>query len=473
MHMIFSSLEPADVARLRTMDHALAEIGIEYLVPSVWIELKMTSVARFLAIAHHPVISKYVRHIYYAYDLLSGLSRLQWERAIESPAYIALEKAKATGDTNARYNESISKWLRFVGRKMNQGRRNCCSYGDLDRAFLIFKRYCAEQEHLREIGFLSGDLTEGLSRLPNIQLIQLVGHGTFDEYQYEIQAFLDASCNKSQLSYPSTEAARSMFLAFCRAASKTSSRLASESPDQDRGKIFEQKQMCLSLDRMPWALLKMGTEDFSLMQAGLRHVDMLDLNFTYNCRGIYQRLKEGDLHTFVKAATNLEKLCLLHRQCPECNILDLTDIVGTYQWVALSTILLSCVSITQTGFLQFCRRHQKTLSSVMLRHAWLDLRDEKTGSWCSIFSQMRNILDLKSARMRGIFSELSQGKFKQVRMEITAPRSDLPIWQHIGLYLRKKQNPEVNFFVNTTTGKGEWHYDSDGETHREMWEWDV
>ena len=84
IHMIFTYLEPAEAAAFRLVGRVVAEIGLQYLVPTAYLALNERSYDRLWAIAKHPIVSKYVVRLEYETEGLRFINRLQWDLAIKS-----------------------------------------------------------------------------------------------------------------------------------------------------------------------------------------------------------------------------------------------------------------------------------------------------------------------------------------------------------------------------------------------------
>ncbi|CAD6582235.1 MAG: hypothetical protein ASARMPRED_000908 [Alectoria sarmentosa] len=118
IHMVFRYLKATEAAGFRWAGRVVAEIGLEYLAPTVHLALKEKSYDRLLAIAEHPIVSKSVRCLHYEADTFKMQTRDQWELRIIGPAYLhsmqytpKVPKNDASSREWRAYNREISTML--------------------------------------------------------------------------------------------------------------------------------------------------------------------------------------------------------------------------------------------------------------------------------------------------------------------------------------------------------------------------
>ena len=86
--MVFTYLKPTEAAAVRWAGRVVAEIGLQYLAPTVYLTLKEESYDRLLAIAGHPTVSKYVVELDYKTEGLRPMAREDFDRMIRRTGVI-------------------------------------------------------------------------------------------------------------------------------------------------------------------------------------------------------------------------------------------------------------------------------------------------------------------------------------------------------------------------------------------------
>ena len=79
LHKIFTYMTPTEAATARLVNKQLADIGIEYIVPEVFLVLTEDSFNKCEAIAQHPKIKEHVKSLVFDGIYLERIGRQQWE----------------------------------------------------------------------------------------------------------------------------------------------------------------------------------------------------------------------------------------------------------------------------------------------------------------------------------------------------------------------------------------------------------
>ena len=189
IHMVFRYLEATEAAVFRWAGRVVAEIGLEYLAPTVHLALKEKSYDRLLAIAEHPIVSKSVRCLHYEADTFKMQTRDQWELRIIGPAYLhsmqytpEVPKNDASSREWRAYNREISTMVKIP--------RHAYKKSQLDNAFSIYQTFCADHDHLRHHGFFPQNVAKALKSFCNIKRVSSCVHGASRRYVAEIEKVL-------------------------------------------------------------------------------------------------------------------------------------------------------------------------------------------------------------------------------------------------------------------------------------------
>lgn len=192
IHMVFRYLEPTEAAAFRWAGRVVAEIGLQYLVPTVHLALMEESYDRLLAIAEHPMVSKYVVKLEYETEGLMSTDREQFDQMIRFSEVIPQRQ-----DSSERPSSSASAraWRAYE----RQSVRNIplLSQKHMNRAWSMYEQYHASQMKVQEADFFPEKIAKAMKQFSNLKRICTSADGARERYVAEIKGLLP-TCYYSQ-----------------------------------------------------------------------------------------------------------------------------------------------------------------------------------------------------------------------------------------------------------------------------------
>lgn len=152
LFMICVYLEPIDVAGVRLLNRTIAVVGLEYLVFQIHLIPKPDSFDRLLAVAEHPIASRYVTSLFYEADLLRTFrlpqnDRENWEKTIAGPCNAGLLEESQDPHFKSACDRPPKKYIRrpsTVALNHNQH----YTKRELQQAYEKYRSYRAEQRRM-------------------------------------------------------------------------------------------------------------------------------------------------------------------------------------------------------------------------------------------------------------------------------------------------------------------------------------
>lgn len=157
IHLIHKYLVPTDVANLRLVSQKVAQIGLEYLVPCIHLQLTTASYNRLIAISRHPVISKHVYGIWYDSDFLKHFS---WE---DFKKWRGTSREPAPSIHDGRSRGPCTRAQLKLEDKHEQSEME-----KIQAAYRLYQNFLNDQSELERQAFLSPQVTGAFLRLPNL-----------------------------------------------------------------------------------------------------------------------------------------------------------------------------------------------------------------------------------------------------------------------------------------------------------------
>lgn len=191
--MVFAYLAPTEAAAFRWAGKVV-EVGLQYLASTVYLRLKEESYDRLLAIAEHPVVSKSVKRLDYEADTLEVWTKEEWELLILGPARsLAMRGYSKEPEADA----SDRDWRAF-NRAMTiieTTPRHTFTKPQMDLAFSINRKFCADQQYLRQQDFFPQKVAQALKNMCNIKRVSSSSHTSdvSSRYAAEIDKVLGRS----------------------------------------------------------------------------------------------------------------------------------------------------------------------------------------------------------------------------------------------------------------------------------------
>ena len=390
--MIFTYLKPTEAAAFRLVGRAVAEVGLQYLAPIVYLALNEGSYDRLLAIAEHPVVSKYVVKLEYETEGLRFINRHQWDQVITSlPVIYSRNASSETPNRSASertwraYNRESVRDISLLNRRQTTR--------VLDRAWSIYGEYHASQKRVQEAHFFPEKIAEAMKQLPNLKTIFASADGAYKRYVAETKKLLPTYyvLRYEQFGRPSIADTTSSILS------------AAESADLRFHHFLSQ-----SINLQIFVQIK---DNLASLKKSMLHLETMNLNFAQLQRDggedesiNMEILEKGYVLDLVTSAPNLQHLSIAFSTL----WYDYTDIpfnktIGGFHWPFLKAVSLVSLCSHEQELWCFFGRHARTLKHVSLE----DIRHYE-GSWQRTFQEMRRIFafgqQLNTCRLSGCFS---------------------------------------------------------------------
>ena len=444
--MIFGYLTPTERASLRLMSSTIAAIGLKYIAISTTLTLQEDSFDRLLDIARHPVVSKFVRSLYYEHGSLSRFSRAEWEENIRTPKLTAAQNGIYWSEFPG--NNGSERGLRAFHRERNAIKAyNTYGKKRLDQAFSTYQKHCAEEDRARRSGFFLDKLISALQHFPNLETIYMLT-GSFSRYNAELVKILKGASYYHQIIHVHNLAVTRSVLAAVDRVIRDNETLNDGATNVDNGPaliarsqdpgtandndlvrndqvkfgpgdgtsnpycpeitIPGRSQSILRIKKFvseyfdPSLLLE-GVHVFSTMNRSLSHLTKLDFHLI---DGYDVKLsKVNVLHQFVKLASGLKELSVSLNGDTFLSAVGLPDVVGSFHWTSLKLVHFSMITIDAGNLQEFCSRHSSTLSNFSLGcvlmggHANTSVAGRT--AWDSMFTKIRETTKLEKACIYG------------------------------------------------------------------------
>ncbi|KAM0794124.1 hypothetical protein BDR22DRAFT_718291 [Usnea florida] len=366
IHIIFTNLEPTEAAAFRLVGRVVAAVGLQYLVPTAYLALNEESYDRLLAIAEHPIVSKYVVKLMYETEGLKFIDRRRWDHMITLPP--------------PHHSASARTWRAH--------RRQATTA--LSRAWLIYEEYHASQKRVQQAHFFPEKVAEAMKQLPNLKTIFATADGAYKRYLAEIKNLLPTGHLR-------------VYYYFGRSsdADTTSSILSAAQTVDLRCQHFLSYSINLQV-------LGQVKNNFASLKRSMLQLETMDLHFTGFQRDIesisMESLERVIVLDFLASAPKLQRLSLAF-ETSRYDILQMpfNRTIGGLHWPFLKAVSLVGLCSHEYELRDFFKRHARTLKCVSLE----DMRQYK-GSWHMTFQDMRRAFafgqQLETCRVSGYFS---------------------------------------------------------------------
>ena len=376
IHMIFTYLEPTEAAAFRLVGRVVADVGLQYLVPTAYLALNEESYDRLLAIAEHPVVSKYVVKLEYETEGLMFIDRHRWDQMI---TLLPMEASAV----------SARSWRAY--------RRQATTA--LSRAWLIYEEYHASQKRVQQAHFFPEKVTEAMKQLPNLKTIFATADGAYKRYLVEIKNLLQI-CYLREYHYSGRSSD----------ADTTSSILSAAQTVDLRCQHFLSHSINLQV-------LGQVKNNFASLKRSMIHLETMNLDLTdiqrdWDMEVINMEwIEKGYVLDFLASAPKLQHLSLAFDTCcDDDEQIPFDRTIGGLHWPFLKAVSLVSLCSDQHELWDFFRRHARTLKHVSLRNM-----HHYEGSWKSTFQQMRREFgfgqQLETCTLSGFFCNHTDGLF--------------------------------------------------------------
>ena len=391
IHMVFKYLEPKEAAPFRWAGRLVAEIGLEYLISKVHLQLNERSYDRLFAIAAHPVVSKYIVELEYENEGLGFIDR-------ESFAKICREESC---ELRRHILASPHAWrdfekVRHHSHEMTEGR--------FDRVWSAYETYLADHKKVEQANFYPEKMTQAFKRLPNLKMISTPTNNVYERCFGEMK----------ELS----------LLPYCFEMSEAT--LYLEPVPLGIGATYSVllavESAALQIDSLrchpfSWQTLTQEMRDISVLNKSILHLKTMDITFseevycprdyrqeTANASIEYCLRRKGRVLSLLASARNLQCLRLGSKKksfkLPPTPRLD--EIVGNIYWPSLKAVSLDQLVASEKHLVEFCERHAHTLKDLSLRGISL-----RSGFWSVAFHRIRRAFrlgqQLDACKLGGVF----------------------------------------------------------------------
>ena len=369
-----------DVPHLRLVSKFWNNVATPFLLSDVNLVFKPESLQRLLDISRHPVISKQITSLYYEPNTLDEYSTQHaWEMHVYDCDYMEDFEARPVlpaFDASERERRAFRRNVTKIRRKP----RHNYSKSYLAKAYKEYSRMYAEQEDLRNRDYGLEDLSEAMSRLPNLSKIWV-------NYSWGAKNAFAAGLIAAGRDYCGIPFMRSLLLAVHGAGLELGT---------------------LKLGSVNWKFVKQSDRVLERMKIALRRLTTLELAITTGldesgnefgvevtiCRKYLSRYAK--LAEFLAAAPNLKDLTIGFDWNEPSSPAELNQIFGSTTWRCLESIALEKIDAASETLSRFFEQHASTLKHVAMR----DMRLQE-GTWVETFERMKKALNLKSAYMMG------------------------------------------------------------------------
>ena len=383
--MICYHIEEQDVPNLRLVSTFWNSVATPFLPGNVNLVFKPETFQRLLDISRHPVISRHITSLYYEPNTLREyITQDSWEENIFNRSYMKYyyQESPALGASE----RELRAWRRNL-TKIREGPHHNYSRSYLDKAYKEYSRMYAEQEHLRSRHYGMQELSDAMSRLPNLSEI-CMNHGwaICQRSENAKNAFAAGLVNAGG-DYCGIPIMRSLLLAVHEAGIKLE---------------------ILQLGTVDWKFLQQSDEILERMKSTLHHLTTLELAISTGmhesgngigvdiptCRKYLS--KSPKLADFLAAAPNLRDLNINFDWNEPFSPARLNHVFGGTIWPCLESIALGNIDAASEDFNRFFEQHASTLKHVAMKTIGL-----QEGTWIATLERMNKVLNLESASMRG------------------------------------------------------------------------
>lgn len=380
IHLVFTYLQPTEAAAFRWAGRIVAEIGLQYLAPTVYLALKEESYDRLLAIAEHPIVSKYVLKLVYESEGLGCISRKSFDENIQSTRVIPQRYDSGRPDTFA----SARAWRAYERELIRE--KDLLSQEQttqlLDRAWSIYEEYLTNQLRIQQSNFFRGKTAKAMKQFRNLKSMCASADGAYERYAAELKELLPTYYISPGAAYE-----------YCSSLNPTSSILLAADSAGLRVNTF----FC---NPFSWHVFTQNDKDLAALNRSMLHVRSMNMAFTIR-RDLGQQsmirdvefirrecLAKGRVLDFLTSAPDLEYLKLTFRTSPQIYPTVISTL-GNFHWSSLKAVSLNHIATHENDLVNFCERHSYTLKDLSLRN--MVLYEVK---WGEIFHRVRRAFRL-------------------------------------------------------------------------------
>lgn len=383
IHMIFTYLEPTEAAAFRWLGRITAEIGLQYLAPTVYLTLNEESYDRLLAIAEHPVVSKYVVKLEYETEGLRRPDRESFDSMFRKK--IGFMPRRYESERPSRF-ASARTWRSYERDSVRNiplpSQRQTKEL--LNRAWSMYEASHISQKKVKEANCFPERLVVAMKQFRNLKKVSTSADSFYKRYVAPIKDLL-----------PTYSFLYGPYPSFRSAADATSSvLLAAESADL--------RVDSFACERLDWHFFLQDNKNFAALKRSMLYLKSMNIEFSIRkdvshdhltwetdfIRG--ECLEKGRVLDLITSAPDLEHLGLIFERCWLLPIVPmLKEVIGNFYWSSLKLVSLEGLSSGENDLVEFCKRHAHTLRDLSLNNMRL-----YQGSWHVTFHSMRRAFRL-------------------------------------------------------------------------------
>ncbi|KAL9072709.1 MAG: hypothetical protein Q9161_003418 [Pseudevernia consocians] len=376
IHMVFTYLEPTEAALFRWAGRVVAEIGLQYLAPTVYLKLNEESYDRLLAIAEHPVVSKYVVKLEYETTGLQSINREEFDREIRSimkiPQRHEFEPPGPLTSARARrsYVRQSVRDIPLLGHRQI-GRL-------LKQTWSMYKTCRADQKKVEQANFFREKTVEAIKQFQNLKSISTSTYGVYERYLAGVKELL-----------PTCYSAHSAFTIAPIVDASSPILMAAESAG-----LYVENFCCQPCS---WQFFTLNKRDLAASKRSMLHLKTMSIAFasppgTSTFRAIQSAhrahrgiLAKGHVRNLISSAPDLEYLGVT----TSVIYAKIDGTIGKSYWSSLKAVSLKGLMSEGNDLVDFCKRHAHTLKDLSL--AGMRLNE---GSWYVTFHRIRRAFRL-------------------------------------------------------------------------------
>ena len=361
--MVFAYLEPKEAATFRWTGRVVAEVGLHYLTPKVYLRLREESYDRLLAIAEHPIASKCVVELEYETEGLRFIDRKKFDQILIFTDLGSQRHDSSEQEASRNVPLPSKKWTVRKTKKL------------LNRVWSMYEEYQAGHKKVEQADFFRAKMVEAFKRLPNLKIFSTPAKSASERYIAEIN-IAEIKELLPTYSFGGVETYREP---SCKGATR-SVLLAAESAGLRLSNFHCQ--------RFNWETLKQEFSELPTPSTSISQLKVLNIAFgRYEVTDfiIVPCPKRRQVSFLITSAPKLERLGITcgampsHQTSPKVQ-----EIIQDFHWPSLKSIHLDGLSSSKRDLVHFFERHKHTLREVSLRYMSL-----RPGLWEVTFQEMR------------------------------------------------------------------------------------
>ena len=380
IHLVFTYLKPTEAAAFRWAGRIVAEIGLQYLAPTVYLALKEESYDRLLAIAENPIVSKYVVKLIYETRGLGCINREEFDVRIQNTNIIPPRHDSERPDSFASarawraYDRESVRSLSLISKGKATQRPN--------GAWSLHEAYRINEKKVLKANFFREKTAEAMRYLRNLKSVFASADGAYERYAAELRELLptyyivDWVYGEDSLSFDPT----------------SSVLLAAESAGLHIGNFCSQ--------HFNWQVFRQNDKDLAALNRSMLYVRFMNIAFTIQ-RDLGQRRMIRDIEFIRRECLAKGRVLALLTSAPDLEYLELTfttwpqayptvnETLGNFHWSSLKAVSLDHVVTREHDLVDFCERHSHTLKDLSLKDMIL-----QEVTWGVVFHRVRRAFRL-------------------------------------------------------------------------------